>query len=679
MDDDLKDKASIIKRVSARHQDAREAKLKTILKMQLDYRQYYGDQFTDIKDGRIQAIPDRDIRKIEDKFSFYMVKDNKIKPAVDTVVSRLTQRQPQLLCNPKSGGSLAEKRAKIWSDILTFYRLRKQYLRSDIEAAKWAVITGKAYKWVYPLIDEYGKTSIEILILNGFQFCGTPGVREINKMPWIIIEQYMDQSSIKDKYGVKPATITQNDGDMADAMAALTDQKMDKACLVLEYLEKPTRKTPRGGHFLISGNELLVDPRDEKRDDKFDFPYWNKRGGQDVWGTYRMQDYDYTQNLLTHWSTGLPRDVHNSQKRINQLLSQGFTYYVLTHAPKAFEDKSEPMPKDFTNNFPGLYPLRDLSKKPVWMDLPKLDAEGNAQLDKLVRAFDEQAGVHPMTMGDEPLKRMPYLAIQYITEMDMDKFKPIFDLWEESERNTGQNILNALQQYGPQPIIDILGQERQNDANTLMTDDLGDMELDVERGSSLPQSRAGQIGMGLDFLKYRGIDMSNPRDKMAFARMLDTGWSKEMIEDMVRSADFARDENERLLKPPDPDPMTGLPPVGPPTLDSTGQMVAGEPIPRIVPVNPYQNHPIHIQEHQTPLDSPEYEKIAGTIVEKAIVLHIQSHVQCMQPPPQPPGDEAPPSGPPGMTPDQGPMLPGMEGMAGMGQVEDQQNDQVGVI
>jgi hypothetical protein len=669
MDEKLSEsaEADIVKRVEKRHSEACEAKSSVILDMQLAYRQYKGEQFTWREKNRIRSM-DKDEERLREELQIYAVKKNKIKPAVDTVVSRLTQRQPQLLCNAKASSDTARKRAKIWSDVLTFYRLRKQYLRLDIECAEWTVRTGKGYKWVHPVTDEEGNViSVDLTVLSGFHFCGCPGVREINRMPWCGVEQYIPQDSLEEAFGVKVPPMSQSDGSLVEAMIALTDVKnLEKMCQVFEYLEKPTKKTPRGARFLIAGGKVL---------EPGEFPYWDKRGGKEVWGGYRIRDYSYRQDLLTHWATGLPDDVLNSQKRINQLLTQWATYVILTAGSKGFYEKIDALSGKFTDNYPGMFPIRDLDKIPRWMETPKNSPEMKVLLGALEAAFDEQAGVHPMTMGEEPMKRMPYLAVQYLTEMDMDKFRPMFDLWEESDRDTGMNILAALQQYGEVPLLAILGEGRKDDVGMILDDDLGDMELDVERGSSMPQSRAGQIGQALDSLKYGAFNMENPVDRLAFLKAMQSGWAQGMVEDELRSTDFAEEENRRLLKDPPLDSATGQPMLVDPA--------TGQPMLNVVPVSPYHNHPAHIHTHSKPLDGPEYFAIAGTIKEASVQAHIQEHERMMAekmaaqaPPPElaaeaPPMEAPlPPPGPPGMGMPPGLELP-PEAMAGMGQLEDQ--------
>lgn len=655
--------ADIIRRVEKRHQEARDAKSSVMLDMQLAYRQYRGDQFTWREGGRIRTM-DKDIERVRKELQIYLVKKNKIKPAVDTVVSRFTQRQPQLLCNPKTGSDTARKRAKIWTDVLTYYRLRKQYLRLDIEAAEWAVRTGKAYKWVHPVTDKEGNvTSVGLTGLNGFQSCPCPGVREINRMPWFGIEQFIPQDALEEEFDIKVPTVGDSDGALAEAMRSLTDAvNIEKMCSVFEYYERPTKKTPRGARYVIAGGKVL---------EHGEFPYWDKRGGREVWGGYRIQDYSYNQDLLTHWATGLPNDVLNAQKRINEFLTQWVTYVILTAAPKGFFEKSDALPNNFTDNYPGMFPIRDLTKIPKWMELPKNSPELKVLLEALEAAFDEQAGVHPMTMGEEPMKRMPYLAVQYLTEMDMDKFRPKFDLWEESERNTGMNILAALQQYGREPLLAILGSARTEDAALILDDDLGDMELDVERGSSMPQSRAGQIGFMLDSLKYGAFNMENPAHQIAFWKTMQSGGAQGIIEDELRSVEFAEEENQRLLKDPETDPLTNQPMLVDPTTE--------QPILNVVPVSEFQNHPAHIHTHSKPLDGPEYFVIAGTLKEESIRAHILEHQAKMAPPPVPPGMEAPSEAPAplGMTAPPPPpvgmgMPPGLElPPEMMGGVEDQ--------
>jgi len=592
----------LLSQIKERYSDSVSAKQKIMTDMQIAYRAYNGEQFLYAKNNRIISL-EKDIERYKKELNFYLVTRNKIKPATDVVVSRLTQRQPQLLCNPKISHENARRKAKIWGDVLTYYRLRKEYLRKDIETAMWTVICGKGYKWVHPVFDRQRVKSVEINVLSPFQFHPTPGVREINQMPWIIVEQLVSREALRNQYGVKTPPVEDLDGNLADAMRTLSDvDNIKKMSRVLEYFEKPSPSRPRGLWAILAENTVL---------EQGDFPYWNKTAGGIAWGGYRIQDYTYRRNLLTHWGTGLPQDCMNAQKMINLLQSQWATYVILTAAPKGFYEKGDPLPPQFMRNFPGMFAIRDMTKIPRFMEIPRNSPEMAALLRELENAFDEQAGVHSMSTGDEPIRRMPYLAIQYLTEMDMDKFRPIFDNWEESDRLTGWNILSALQQYGREPLLNILGPGRQSDIELILDDDLNDLEIDVERGSSLPQSRAGQIGMALDALKYGAFNMQNPVDRTGFLRAINTGWAEKMMEDETQSADLAERENELLTREPEIDPATG------------------DFRLNYVPVSPSHNHFIHLATHNRKLDSPDYLEIMGTAKEQSLLKHREEHLRLL--------------------------------------------------
>jgi len=612
-------KDNIIAEIREKYEKSKTAKSKIVKDMNIWLSWYLGQQFSyyDKKTKTFRLPTDNELLTILRKQNVVLTQINKIKPAVKVVVSELTARQPALSVLPKSNKETAKAVAQIGSEILMYYRFRKEYLLKDIENAFWTVNCGKSYKYAHPnkfkakkkteeymnpITGEvekrtiYEKVPIDISVINPFEFFPPPGVRKIEDMPWIIIARYLDREVIEKKYDIKlsPGGEIPYLQFQANAFDLMENRKADQK-LLIEYFEKPSSSNPNGKHIIIVDNEIILND---------EYPYWKelpdgKREPED----YPIVEYTFDDSLVSHWGQGLPQPIIDVQKYINLVYSMLLTNIILTNAPKLLVPKSLKSMVKGLMNIPQVFLYDEGREKPGWLAPPPSSMDLPGILDKLERTFEELVGVHALSLGKEPLKRMPYLAIQYLRETDIAKFRPVFDRYEESERKLGFILLKAIKQYSPEFVFEILSPDKEIQIREFLDDNLDDYEVVVERGSSIPESKAGQIGMLLEMLKYNAFDMSNRTVRMEFLKAINTGWAKGMVEKETQSLNFANEENRRML--------------------------AGEP----VPVHPAQDHEIHIEAHRKLYESSEYWQ-ASIEIKEMIDNHFQEHQNYLAPPPQ---------------------------------------------
>jgi hypothetical protein len=619
---------------------------------------YYLDQQASYldKQGKYVQINDTELKRLRETNRLYPTFVNLVKPATQVIVSQLTQRQPFFSLVPKSTKMEASYSSGAGNDLLKFYRVKSEFHIRDIECATWMTATGDAYKWTHPVaseekleipkndeqglpaVDDKGEPiyekipksyDIKTSIISWSQFFPPPGVQDIPDMPWIITAQYLDRKFVNDNWNqeLPEQSETEREGfNIKDW--EIVGEKIGDQILVLEYLEKPSEKNPRGSRYVVAKDSKTMLEESE-------FPYWNKNpDGSEKWGGYRIQHHRYHPTLVSHWSHAMSTPVIEIQKRINHIATIICTNIVLTMGVKLAHPDSITLPDTMLDNEPKCVSYPAGTQPPEFLKPPTISGDAKWLLDWLIQQFNEILGLHQTTMGNEPEKRMPFLGIQYVVETDLVKFKPIIDDYADTELKVGWDIINSIRQYQPPWALKVLGPNRQPEFEAFLSDDFEDYDMVMERESSMPESKAGKIGTAMEVLKATqgaAFDLQTPTGKAKFWNLIEIG-GPEFTRRETEAVAMASEENMLMMN---------------------GQEVTA---------SPFNIHAIHLPEHLRSFNCPEYlSKIKGTPIEQAIAAHIQEHLnfQMLGMPPPPPLPGAPAGPPPegGPPPGPGPEVP----------------------
>jgi len=572
--------------ISLKFQRAAAAKSKIHPRMRLDLAYFLGHQYDYLhyRTGRYVRSDESELLRLQ-QAGIILAHINLLRPLCNAVIAKFTQKVPQLYAVPKCTTSGGAYKAKSYTDLLTYFRYRQDYITKNIENATNMVVLGKSYKQVYP-DQKTGHT--KVAVLNPFEVYPPPGIIRLEEMPWIIIARYVDREVLEQRFdvdlppGSSLAGVTRQPG-----MEYLSEEIKADQKLFLEYYEKPNRRNERGAHVcLVDYQEVFAE----------EWPYWNKNGTPDG---FRIQEYTYDPEITNHWGQGLPRMLLHLQRRYNGVFSQYLTNLVLTSSCKLCVPDNSPLANDenLLSNYPRVVKIPAGEEKPFWLPPSRLNEQIVNALDRIERAIFEISGIHPITMGAQPSSRTPAMSHQLEIEMDMEKFQPKFDRYEESEMKHGLDILKTMQQFSPQQVFYILGSNRAYDAQEVVVDDLDDYEIVVEPGSSKPESQAGQIAIISELQQYGLFGPPGQLDPMTQHQLLkaiDTKWSRGIISDQLDSMKLAEQENQLMAK--------GI----------------------RVGVLPYQNDQLHIKIHQKVFDGPESLEMDATTAE-IYTTHIKIH------------------------------------------------------
>lgn len=570
------------------------------------------------KTGEFMTLSDDELKQLRNKKKIYPLFLNLIKPVVLVVASQLTQRQAVVRFVPKGQTMSSYYSSKATNLILDAYRQTQDYLKKDRLNALWMTITGDSYKWVHPepsgeyisiprqnsdgsLVKNLDgsvvydlvplKVNIVVDVLNWEQVFFPPGYLEIDNMPWVIIARYINKDLVEEQFNVKL--------DISSKSNLEGKEKTEDKVLILDYLEKPSAKYPTGRYFILAyeANKILK---------ASEFPYWkiNFKTGTRTWGGYRLRHFQYIPSLTLHWGQGLPSPVAEIQKRINHILTAWATNAILTMGVKLLFPDNVPIPENILDNTPAPVKYPADKHPPQYLNPSMISPDVLNLLRFLISTFERIIGIHELSLGAQPEQRLPNVAIQYLVDLDMSKFRFIFENYAETEAQVAWDIYHSIRQFGQDYAKSVLGADKILEYNEFINDNPDDYEMIAERESNIPESRSGVINTIIEILKAsqgQAFRLGTEQGMSNFLMAIDTGWSRQMIKDRIQATELVREENRRLMN---------------------GESL--EP-------HPLHNHTLHIEEHRALFNSPDYlTRIKDTLIEDRIQEHIDKHIHYLQ-------------------------------------------------
>lgn len=302
-------------------------------------------------------------------------------------------------------------------------------------------------------------------------------------------------------------------------------------------------------------------------------------------------------------------------------------------APKGSVDASkittEPGQVIFYN--PGLAP-------PQPMPVQSIPSYVMQELDRLQVEFDNISGQHEISRGQTPAGVTAGTAIAYLQEQDDSILSYAFDSLEEGIEKIAHMTLGYVQQFWSIPrMLRTVGNDGAFDVLTLKGSDLrSNNDIRVEAGSSLPTSKAAKMAFIMDLMKMGFIDPTKG------LQLLEMGGVQKLYENIQRDAKQAQRENTKMSAATEEvvqqftegiamemqanpekyyDTATGEPklPVG----------VDGMPMmPLLVSVNKWDNHEVHIEEHNNYRKSAAYDALDDT--QKGLFEeHVNQHIEML--------------------------------------------------
>jgi len=303
-------------------------------------------------------------------------------------------------------------------------------------------------------------------------------------------------------------------------------------------------------------------------------------------------------------------------------------------------------PKKF-NSKPGLLLAVQLGFDfPKALDQPELPPNVTNELEITTKDMDDASSQYEITKGRTPPGVEAASAIAYLQEEnDTTMYHTVASL-EAAVQETGIQVLSNVYDFWPTDrIVNMTSKNQFMETRQFKKTDLKPiMDFRVEPGSMAPRSQAAKQAFIIELMKMGAIDslkalrylQMNETDKLYDEMMLDVRHVQR--ENIIMSQGQPLNKIDPKGQPPQQmNPVTGalMPGMGPayktdvqrdpmtgePQTDETGQ-----PVTYNVTVNPFDDHEIHVAEHQAYQKTQEFELLPPEI-QQIIQDHVDEHKQ----------------------------------------------------
>lgn len=627
-----KDEKKILSRVQGNLKTARTSRLQFERQWYTNMAFYFGKQWaqwTPSVNGFAQlktpAAPPWRVRLVS----------NKIKPIVRTELAKVTKEHPQAFVIPASSDDEDLMAARAGEQIWEYHQRELNFNRIMRRSMFWTVLTGNGFvkDWFDPEFavgqtpdGEEVKGQVQVEAITPFHFF-VPDVQEeeMENQPWVIHSVAKSPDWIKSHYDKEKAGKIKAD---TAAGPDVLEQKFFSALGIQTPLKnytsiqecwiKPCKDYPEGLMVTWAG-DIIIQVKEG-------WPYRHKQ--------YPFTKFDHIPTGR-FYSESVVEDLIPLQKEYNRTRSQIIEAKNRMSKPQLLAPRGSVNPKMITSE-PGLIiqytPGFD---KPTPLQLQNLPSYVIEEQDRIQRDMDDISSQHEVTKGRTPPGVTAATAISYLQEEDDSKLAATVSSLEEGVERIGRHVLNHVQQYwGDERLIKVMGEDGVYEAYLFTGADLKDnTDLRIEAGSATPRSRAAKQAFITELGKMGWI----PPDRAL--RYLDMAETGKLYEEMQVDSRHAQRENLRLAE--------------------------GTPI----PVNDWDNHEIHIMEHNNFRKTQKFETLSEEFQE-IFQAHVKMHEEVMrgqaeqamsgmggpgQPPPGAggaPGENGPPSGSAGPGPAQ---------------------------
>lgn len=517
---------------------------------------------------------------------------NLILPVVRIEFSRLTRNKPDFMVVARRADQESVMKARVCRNYLDY---RWNYDRlSDVYAAAllWALVCGTGFVKTYwdanagdvvELADGSRHALGEVMVdyCSPFEILVDPFARDLSEAAWVIHARVRPVEYIEMKYGVKVSAET------TDVLGIAWHDVGEKgrvegtipSAVVKEYWERPSPKYPRGRYAIIVQNQVLYEGENPYAE-ICPIPF-------DMVRHLRIPGRFYGDSVVTHLRqinvlyNKLKSDIiENSAKLSNPPMVAPVNAFFQT-------PKFEPGEIIYYNPLvPGVDRMRWMEPIPYPPQLVNL-------LIRLAQEVDNISGITEVSRGMVPRGVRSAQAMAHILEQEEMRASVTAQEYERMIASSLTKMLRLAKEFYDVPrLIQVVGENQSYEARQFKSTDIPeDVEVHVEPNSTLPKSKA-RIKEELYSLWDRQI-LTDPR---LLLRLTEYGNMNEVFADLELDTAQALRENEKMAK--------------------------GEE----ARVEDYQNHAVHIAEHNRYRKTVAYEKLPDQVKE-LFARHVAEHQQ----------------------------------------------------
>lgn len=545
---------------------------------------------------------------------------NQIRRYVRKEYAKMIQESPTGYVVPDSNEDSDVFAARAGDSILDFLMRETKFKREMRWACFWASVCGNGfikdwYNRADPEEDSMGDMP-EIQAITPFHFY-VPDVTnpDLERQPYCIQVSAKQVQWVNKTYGSDlKGEGTSSQGILEDKFLGamgITEKMTKDVVYVKEAWFKP------GGYFekgavVVWTDDTLLWFQEEYPFSHNEFPFTKI----DHIATGRF----YNESIIT--------DLIPLQKELNRTRSQIIESKNRMAFPQLIAPKGSVDPRTVTSE-PGIIIFYTPGfNPPVAAQQPGLPNYVIQELDRIKEDMDDISSQHEVSRGQAPPGVEAATAISYLQEQDDSVLSDVIFSIEQGTEKIGRHFLFYVNEYWDMSRkIQVVGSSSQFEAFEFSKANLkGNTDYVVQSGSAYPRSKAGKEAQITSWM-----DKGYLPPTLGF-KYLDMNETSKIFEDMQIDVRHAQRENLKMSQfkpepPPEIEP-SGVDPEVEAFLGERGLIpppVQPEPIaPPEFPANVYDNHFVHLQEHDNWRKRQEYEQ-ATPEVRQLFETHIRLH------------------------------------------------------
>lgn len=585
---------------------------------------------------------------------------NRIRPVVRTELARVLSNKPNSSVVPASTEDedlfAAQAGEQIWETIYATKKLMNVFGRS----AFWLVTCGTSFikTWWDPnsydcVTKENG--TIQYAPVSPFHLY-IPDLMEpeIENQPYVFNVYTKPVEWVRQAYKIdaQPRVSSQNDP-LENAMFVFgTNEAVPDSCLVLECWIKPKAHPlfPDGGYITLVDDRVV--------DIRFGWFYDHK-------------EYPFTkfENIPTgmFYGESVVTDLLDPQREYNKTRNQIIDSKNRMSKPQLLAPKGSVEASKITSE-PGIViEYRPGLNPPSPLPLQGLPSYVLQELQNILMDFEDISSQHAVSRGGTTSGVTAATAINFMQERDdalmTTTYQSIEFGWEKIAKQT---LSHCVQFWDTPRMISVVGINDSFDAIALKGSELKKgTDIRMEAGSALPISKAAKQALLMDLLKlgvippdkalslmemggidklYEEIRIDEQQAQRENLRMrrLDIEQVMEHMQKVQQVNSQIQQQQEMIVSGQTPDVQAQ------PTALTAGNAGGDLAIPgseidpntgtplqmpaTIVPVNSWDNHPVHVETHNRFRKTQAFELLPDPIKQQ-FEYHVQMHMQAMAPPP----------------------------------------------
>lgn len=513
---------------------------------------------------------------------------NRIKPAIRREMSKVLREKPTAYVIPSSTEDNDVAAAKAGEAIFE-HLWRTMEMGSDMWLSQfWRCVCGTGFikDWWDPnVLTPEGPGAISTEVVTPFHiFVSNLEQPRLERQEYIIHQSLKSPDAIEAMYGVKvnPDTSEVGGGVVESQYLSALNLEPGRAnqVLIKEIWIKPCTRYPAGALFVWGGGKLL-------------YTYEDPETGEPRWPLVNME-FPFTK------FDGVPTgrfygdstiiDLLPLQKELNRTRSQIIEAKNQMSKPQLMAPRGSIDANKITSE-PGLVIFYTPGfNPPTPIPLSPLPNYVLQEVDRNLQDMADISGQHEVSNGTTPQGVSAASALSFLQEQDDTMISPIVDSVERGVERLGRHFLMHVQQrWDSARKVKVLGADntwevREFDKASISNN----TDLNIQAGSAMPRSLAARQAFIMELIKMQVI---TPEQGLRYLELAETS---QMYEETQIDRRQAQRENMRMTE---------------------GMQT---------PVNTWDNHEKHIEEHNNFRKRQEYEGLSDELkiaFEQHVALH----------------------------------------------------------